>query len=118
VYQFELSQEEVVMSEELKMVESETLATGKWYRFVRHADYFIQFVLDLKLTARNDPYVDVFLLSSDIERAGYGDGSFIFHMVKCVIGERVGFLVISNVYDPVTEFPKSIGTFYHLSEDE
>lgn len=129
MHQLELSQEEVTVSEESNLVEHEDLVPGKWYRFVPLPVRRVQLAVNARTKGgyslrieygNSGGPVDVFLLSTKFHKAQvHGEhGVNTVRMVECIVGEAVVFLVVSDPYNPLCEFPRFNGVFCHLNEDE
>ena len=121
------------MSKESDLVENGDLVPGRWDRFVPVIGRCAQFVVVTANTSHGrveysmriessklgEP-IDIFLLSTKFHkvRVHSENGANTARMLECIAGETVGFLVVSDPYNPLCEFPKFNGVFCHLNEDE
>lgn len=117
------------MSEKSEPIDIDKLVPGKWYRFVPLPVRRVQLAVNART---EDGYslrieygnsggpIDIFLLSTKFHKAQvHGErGVNTVRMLECIAGETVGFLVVSDPYNPLCEFPKFNGAFYSLNEDE
>lgn len=88
------------------------LQPGVWYRFAPFSGFCAHLVVDQKIVLQANS-LNVFVLSNEIhvtkvnfDRVG---------MVKCIVGEQVGFLVVMTPLE-VGEALGPIGNFYQMDE--
>lgn len=117
------------MSEKSEPIDIDKLVPGKWYRFVPVIGRCAQFVVNSRTkggySLRIEPSklgepIDIFLLSTKFHkvRVHSENGANTARMLESIAGETVGFLIVSDPYNPLCEFPKFNGVFSHLNEDE
>jgi hypothetical protein len=117
VHQLELSQEEVTVPEKSEPIDIDKLVPGKWYKFVPHHECVIHIVVDRKIALESSPSLGIFLLSNEIF-VDQLDFDRVW-MVKCIVGEQVGFLIVGSAFLGVPKNGDATsGTFYDLDEDE